>query len=357
MKLHYTKILLFFFPLNVLLTSYHAHNKNKASITPHHTPITTSRVLSECDPYMPNYGNDDDMKSVKEHFDRQTSQRFEEYEERMKDKRQKHKEERDKNIQEIIKKDRMNKSLSEKIEKGCVRCGCALGGVAASVGLFGELGIYGWNAAATATAVAAAKEAAIVEGAAAAKAKGAKEGVNALIKWLGEMGVSTLDGKELGSFINPENYTNAIFISKSVQVKYNGSNCLPLFSRTRSGPVDLEPFCTWLQKNSAAAAKVQRSGVSENFLVETTVKEIVAKATTHAEEAVEKAIEEATATLTKQKTSEIAATCMGYQTAIIASVCALLIIALVMIIIYLVLRYRRKKKMNKKAQYTKLLNQ
>ncbi|SOS77583.1 PIR protein, putative [Plasmodium sp. gorilla clade G1] len=356
MKLHYSKILLFSLPLNILVSSSSNAHNNKPYIKAH-TATTTWRVLRESDLYVSNYDNDAEMKSVKENFDRQTSQRFDEYEEHMKVKRQKRKEERDKNIEEIIKKDKMEKSLAEKIEKGCVRCGCALGGVAASVGLFGELGIYGWNAAATATAVAVAKEAAMAEGAAAAKAKGAKEGVNALIKWLGEMGVSTLDGKELGSFINPENYTNAIFISKSVQVKYNGSNCLALFSRTRSGPVDLEPFCTWLQKNSAAAAKVQRSVVSENVLVETTVKEIVAKATTHAEEAVEKAIEEATATLTKQKTSEIAATCMGYQTAIIASVCALLIIALVMIIIYLVLRYRRKKKMNKKAQYTKLLNQ
>ncbi|ETW32983.1 hypothetical protein PFTANZ_06298, partial [Plasmodium falciparum Tanzania (2000708)] len=327
------------------------YSKNKSSITSHHTQ--TNRSLCECDTQSTNYNNDEDMKSVKEIFDRQTSQRFEEYEERMKGKRQKRKEERDKNIQEIIEKDRMDKSLAEKVEKCCLICGCGLGGVAASVGIFGGIAISELKKAAIAKAVVVAKEA----GMAAAKAEGAKEGVNALIKWLGEMGVSTLDGKELGSFINPENYTNAIFISKSVQVKYNGSNCLALFSRTRSVPVDLEPFCTWVMQKSTAAAKVQRSGVSENFLVETTVKEIVAKATTHAEEAVEKAIEEATATLTKQKTSEIAATCMGYQTAIIASVCALLIIALVMIIIYLVLRYRRKKKMNKKAQYTKLLNQ
>ncbi|ETW36946.1 hypothetical protein PFTANZ_02364 [Plasmodium falciparum Tanzania (2000708)] len=38
------------------------------------------------------------------------------------------------------------------------------------------------------------------------------------------------------------------------------------------------------------------------------------------------------------------------------SVLAILIIVLVMVIIYLILRYRRKKKINKKLQYTKLLN-
>ncbi|EUR74242.1 hypothetical protein PFBG_01598 [Plasmodium falciparum 7G8] len=47
MKLHYSKILLFSIPLNILVTSSHAHNKNKPSITSHHTPRYTSRVLSE----------------------------------------------------------------------------------------------------------------------------------------------------------------------------------------------------------------------------------------------------------------------------------------------------------------------
>ncbi|KYN92977.1 rifin, partial [Plasmodium reichenowi] len=31
-------------------------------------------------------------------------------------------------IQNIILKDKMDKSLAEKVEKGCLRCGCALGG-------------------------------------------------------------------------------------------------------------------------------------------------------------------------------------------------------------------------------------
>ncbi|SOS81756.1 PIR protein, putative [Plasmodium sp.] len=81
MKLHYTKILLFFFPLNILLTSYHAHNKNKPSITPHHTRSTTSRLLSEYDTESSIYDSDEEINSVKEIFERQTSRRFEEYEE------------------------------------------------------------------------------------------------------------------------------------------------------------------------------------------------------------------------------------------------------------------------------------
>nr|SPJ13294.1 rifin PIR protein,putative [Plasmodium sp. DRC-Itaito] len=46
----------------------------------------------------------------------------------MQEKRQKYKEQRDKNIQEIIEKDKMEKSLAEKVEKGCLMCGCGLGG-------------------------------------------------------------------------------------------------------------------------------------------------------------------------------------------------------------------------------------
>ncbi|ETW39109.1 hypothetical protein PFTANZ_00171, partial [Plasmodium falciparum Tanzania (2000708)] len=137
MKLHYTKILLFFFPLNILLTSYHAHNKNKPSITPHHTRTTTSRLLSEYDTESSIYDSDEEINSVKEIFERQTSRRFEEYEERMITQRQKYKEQRDKDIQKIILKDKMEKNLAKKIEKGCLRCGCGLGSVAGSIGLFG----------------------------------------------------------------------------------------------------------------------------------------------------------------------------------------------------------------------------
>ncbi|WP_228715144.1 hypothetical protein, partial [Klebsiella pneumoniae] len=93
------------------------------------------------------------MKSVKENFNRQTSQRFEEYEERMREKRQKCKEQCDKDIQQIILKDKIEKSLEEKVEKGCLRCGCGLGGVATSVGIFGAIAVNEWTKAATAAAV------------------------------------------------------------------------------------------------------------------------------------------------------------------------------------------------------------
>ncbi|KOB86421.1 hypothetical protein PFDG_02075, partial [Plasmodium falciparum Dd2] len=61
MKLHCSKILLFALALNILLTSYYAHNKNKPSITSHHTPRYTSRVLSECDTESSIYDNDEEI--------------------------------------------------------------------------------------------------------------------------------------------------------------------------------------------------------------------------------------------------------------------------------------------------------
>ncbi|KOB87477.1 hypothetical protein PFDG_03565 [Plasmodium falciparum Dd2] len=329
----------------------YVHNKNKSYITPQYTRNT--RLLCECELYTSIYDNDTEIKAVMGNYNQQTSQRFEEYQERMKEKRQKRKEQRDKNVQEIIEKDKREKSLAQKVEKGCLMCGCGLGGVAASVGIFGTVAVKEWTKAATVAAIAAAKKA----GAAAAEAVGAEAGIKTVISGLQKLGVSTLGHKELGSFINPENYTNAIFISKSVQVKYNGSNCLALFSRTRSGPVDLEPFCTWVTEQSKSVANIremlQGNSVSYTKVTEKAVETIVSDAKKAAGKATEKAIEEAI----KSSTAGVQAKYASCQTAIIASVVAILIIVLVMIIIYLVLRYRRKKKMNKKAHYTKLLNQ
>ncbi|KNG74542.1 rifin [Plasmodium falciparum IGH-CR14] len=121
----------------------YVHNKNKSYITPRHKPTPISRVLSECDLYISSCDNDPDMKSVKENFDRQTSQRFEEYEKRMIKNRKRCKEQCDKDIQEIIVKDKVEKSLSEKVEKGCLKCGCGLGGVAAGVGIIGPVAVKG----------------------------------------------------------------------------------------------------------------------------------------------------------------------------------------------------------------------
>ncbi|EWC88234.1 hypothetical protein PFNF54_02979 [Plasmodium falciparum NF54] len=279
------------------------------------------------------------MKSVKENFDRQTSKRFDEYEERMKDKRQKRKEERDKNIQEIIEKDRKDKSLAEKVEKGCLRCGCALGGVAASVGLFGGLGIYVSKSAALATAIA--------EGAETAKAAGEAAripaAIDAVIKGIEtKFGVSTLGGQKMETFFNTTLYTEVSKIADAVYNQY-AATCITSGNGARG------PICTLAWQYSESRGNV----VSAYNSIEVAVKPIVSQAETVAERAVKTATDEAI----QRSIGVVESTYAICQTAIIASVVAIIIIALVMIIIYLVLRYRRKKKMNKKLQYTKLLNQ
>ncbi|ETW35107.1 hypothetical protein PFTANZ_04190 [Plasmodium falciparum Tanzania (2000708)] len=315
MKLHYTKILLFFFPLNVLLTSYHAHNNNIAYITPH-TSTTSSRVLSECDIRSSIYDNDADMKSVKEIFDRQTSQRFEEYEERMKGKRQKRKEERDKNIQEIIEKDRMDKSLAEKVEKCCLICGCGLGGVAAGVGIFGAIAVNEWTKAATAAAV----------------QNGIEAGIAKAIKELGNIvQLSQFELFDWSSIITATTY-------------YKPMELVPIVSKAYYACTDSKDASNYLFCQ-ATKAMGEEPNVNPIKVISQEAAKIAAEAG-KAAKATEKA-----------QIGEVTIASSNAYTAIGYSVTAILIIVLVMIIIYLILRYRRKKKMNKKSQYTKLLNQ
>ncbi|EUR81792.1 hypothetical protein PFBG_00172 [Plasmodium falciparum 7G8] len=317
MKLNYTKILLFFFPLNILVTSYHAHNnKNKPSITPRHTQRYTSRVLSECHIQSSIYDNDEEMKSVKENFDRQTSQRFEEYEERMKDKRQKRKEQRDKNIQEIIEKDKMDKSLAEKVEKGCLRCGCGLGGVAASVGIFGTVAVKELTKAA----------------AVAASQKGIQAGIAKAIEELGKIvALSEFNLIKWNAMVTSTTYNQPMDLVRIVSKAYYACEESTVAEKTR--------FClatnAWDQKSSTLALQ--------------TVTREAARIAGEADEIAKTT--KATEIALANAESSYLYSAIGY------SVLAILIMLLVMIIIYLVLRYRRKKKMNKKAQYTKLLNE
>ncbi|SOS81716.1 PIR protein, putative [Plasmodium sp.] len=315
MKLNYTKILLFSVPLNILVTSSYAHNKNKSYITPH-TPTTTQRMLSECYIKTSIYDNDEDMKSVKENFDRQTSQRFEEYEERMITQRQKYKEKRDKDIQQIILKDKMEKSLADKVEKGCLRCGCGLGVVAAGVGIIGPIAVKGLENAALLVAA----------------QKGIEAGIAKAIKGLGEIyGLSDLSHSYWAVKINGTNFfepNRLVTIVNEVNLMCDGIE-----------PVKDSYFC------SAMGSLSEQSTV----LPVKTISPMAAGAAGEAGKAA-KIAEAAQIDL-------VNAASYNSYIAIAYSVIAILIILLFMIIIYLILRYRRKKKMNKKLQYTKLLNQ
>ncbi|SOS81818.1 PIR protein, putative [Plasmodium sp.] len=346
MKLNYTKILLFSVPLNILVTSSYANSENKQYITLH-TPTTTSRVLSECDIDMRNYNNDQDMKSVKENFERQTSQRFEEYEERMTEKRQKYKEQRDKDIQKIILKDKMEKSLAEKVEKGCLMCGCGLGGVAAGVGLLGTVVVNELKKAALLAAESTAK----ADGAAAGLKAGETMGVKTVITRLETtFPINKLGIESLESIINAENYTNSSSIFQFIHLQYK-SKC-PSFGIGAD-----TSLCDIFGSLGLGEGDVLGNNLTTPQSIKVVVEGIVSDA--------ERAVATETASVTATKTAALKKAYMdavqvefnGYITSIHASIIAILIIVLVMVIIYLILRYRRKKKVKKKNQYTKLLKE
>ncbi|CDO61747.1 rifin [Plasmodium reichenowi] len=316
MKLHYFKILFFYLPLNILVTSSYAYNNNnEPSITPNHTQ--TNRSLCESDTQSSIYDKDEDMESVKEIFERQTSQRFEEYEERMQEKRQKRKEERDENIKKIIEKDKREKSLAEKIEKGCLKCGCGLGGGVLPVwGLVSGLWYATLSQHVTKMAIQKGIEAGISE---------AIQGVKT--KFL----LETLGDKPLAEVITTEMYKKPMLLFQKIYREY--------LSMEQSGTLNTNAFFTSLNEKST----YNTSNVVQT--IKECATDIAAKAGNAAKNA------EAAEIAAPNASSTYLYSAIGY------SVLAILIIVLVMIIIYLVLRYRRKKKMNKKAQYTKLLNQ
>ncbi|SOV83720.1 PIR protein [Plasmodium reichenowi] len=299
---------------NILVKTYVNTQKNPY-ITPHHTQ--TNRSLCESDTQSSSYNNDEDIKSVKENFERQTSQRFEEYEERMKEKRQKYKQERDKNIQEIIEKDKMEKSLTEKIEKGCLKCGCGLGGAVLPVwGLVGALWYATWSQYVTKTAIQKGIEAGIAK---------AIDGVTT------EFSLQTLGGKTLQEVITTEIYKKPTLLVWKIYEEYN--------TMCENGTLNKSAFFNTLKQNFGNNPSKVIPSITERVI------DVAAEAGNVAKNA-----EEAAITAENAKSAYLYSV-IGY------SVLAILIIVLVMIIIYLVLRYRRKKKMKKKAQYTKLLNQ
>ncbi|SOS80822.1 rifin [Plasmodium sp. gorilla clade G1] len=320
MKLNYTKILLFSLPLNILVLSSYGYNKNKPYITSN-TPITTSRVLSECNVYMPNYDKDTDMKSVKEIFDRQTSQRLKEYEQRMITNRKKYKEQCDKDIQKIILKDKIEKDLTEKVEKACLMCGCGLGGGVAPVWcLVSGLWYASWSQYVATTLVKTATDAGIAEG--------VKVGLVNVAKI-----VTQLSGR------TPVNIPTIDVLTKMT---------------TGISADDVTLFGIFKIINSAMSGNYD-SGTYAQFsmLVQTIGNPSKLKSFSSEVAQVTKAFSDAkTGVFTRASNATSSLT-----TAITVSIIAIVVIVLVMIIIYLILRYRRKKKTKKKLLYTKLLKE
>ncbi|SOS79047.1 PIR protein, putative [Plasmodium sp. gorilla clade G1] len=377
---------MFALPLNILITLCHVSYPKNPCTTLHtriNKPTKPHRLLCECQLYaQQNYDNDPEMKKVMENFGRKTSQRFEEYNERMIKNRQICKDQCDKDVQKIILKDKIEKelteklstlqtdistdeiptcvcekSLADKVEKTCLRCTQNLGGIVApSSGVLGgiaELGLSVWKPEALITAKKLAAEAGATEGA----SKGAAAGVEVVISELNtELGVSNLGGELLKTFINPKNYNNIEYIYQALYTKHKGLSCIQYGSVSAPITDPDKTFCTSVFEKYYYISNGS-GDVSIPDVIRTTVKEIVGRSEITAEGTKEMVTEEVTLEAIKTNTAAVEATYAGSQIAIIASIVAILIIVLVMVIIYLILRYKRKRKMKKKLQYIKLLKE
>ncbi|SPJ08439.1 rifin PIR protein,putative [Plasmodium sp. DRC-Itaito] len=341
MKIHYINILLFALPLNILVNTY----KKNTFIT---QKISTTRSLCECELYAPaNYEKDPQMKSVLENFNKQTQQRFHEYDERMKEKRMQCKDKCDKESQKIILKDKLEKqmaqqlttldtnittediptcvcekSIADKTEKFCLNCGKTMGGVAYGWGLVGGLMYTGWTHYVAITVAKAAMDA------------GMNVVNNVLLKQLGMKKIPAEILKEISII---DDFSKVPTFSKLIQTELKAScvsSSLPTGAIKPVGP----NIC--MSVNSGP-----KPGPTVEDFVKGALNAIVEKAPQAAEE---KAVE---------VTANYASTTSSLTTGITASILAIEIIVLIMMIIYWILRYRRKKKMKKKIQYVKLLDE
>ncbi|EWC75611.1 surface antigen [Plasmodium falciparum UGT5.1] len=323
------------------------NQRNHKSTTPHTPKIPTTRLLCECDIYTSIYDNDPQMKAVMENYNRQASERFKEYDERMNKNRKECKEQCDKEIQKIILKDKLDKELTEKFatlhtdiqndaiptcvceksladktEKFCLNCGKTMGGVAPGWGLVSGLVYAGWSQYVATTVAKAATNAGIKAG--------VKVGLVNVTKIVTELSKDTLVEipsiemlETLTTGISADNVTlSGIFntLNSAMTGKYNYDT--------------YSQFSMWIQNLAGNHRLYTRRYPTEVAAVET-------------------AFDNAkTGILTKAGNATSSLT-----TGITASIIAIVVIILIMVIIYLILRYRRKKKMKKKLQYIKLLEE
>ncbi|EWC88735.1 hypothetical protein PFNF54_02430 [Plasmodium falciparum NF54] len=321
------------------------------------------------------------MKEVMDNFNKQTQQRFHEYDERMKTTRQKCKDKCDKEIQKIILKDKLEKqmeeqlttletkidtddiptcicekSLADKVEKGCLRCGSVLGGgVMPGFGAIGGTALYALNQLKPAVFKAAIK-AALEEGAAeilaAANAAGNAKGMEIVIHGLKLFGVDKLFPEIFNPFVAKNIYTEITNLASTINSKYSTT-------------------CTWLKSGATAHPACNdfqlglgihlpngsTLGIPPYTAIRQGLKGILQKATQTADAVADAKSAQVTAAITKNQTALLEAGFNSSITSIYASIIAIVVIVLIMVIIYLILRYRRKKKMKKKLQYIKLLEE
>ncbi|ETW59919.1 hypothetical protein PFMC_04194 [Plasmodium falciparum CAMP/Malaysia] len=218
------------------------------------------------------------------------------------------------------------KSLADKVEKACLRCGSILGAAMPEVGSIGATALYALNLL-KAAAITAAEQAAVTEAIALATQEGMKAVLSKIevliLRWGTEAFV-------LRKVFTPSNYKCGAALLENAK-KLLGETCKDLPRKRTSS------FCNSviLYGGETEFDSIAQAGATAYQTTLTTK----------------------TPALTEAKVGAVNATYGGYHVSIIASIVAILVIVLVMIIIYLILRYRRKKKMKKKLQYIKLLNE
>ncbi|ETW15151.1 hypothetical protein PFFVO_05935, partial [Plasmodium falciparum Vietnam Oak-Knoll (FVO)] len=321
------------------------YNRRNYYITPRHTE--TNRSLCECELYSPtNYDSDPEMKRVMQQFEDHTSQRFHEYDERMKTTRQKCREQCDKEIQKIILKDKLEKELTEKfatlqtdiqnnaiptciceksmadkVEKGCLKCAQNLAGVAPGWGLLSGFGYVTWSQYISGIAAKAAADAGLKAGV----KVGLVNAVKIVTKTLDGFGeVPTMDWEQLISFGNFSDGVTLHAIFKNLDNMMNG----------------------YLDSGKYS----QFSMVVQTFAEKS--KSYATPYSTEVAEVTNAVADAKTGVLTKAGNAT-----SSLSTGITASIIAIVVIVLIMVVIYLILRYRRKNKMKKKLHYIKLLEE
>ncbi|ETW30965.1 hypothetical protein PFFCH_01580 [Plasmodium falciparum FCH/4] len=328
MKVHYINILLFAFPLNVLVNNQRNH-KSTTDHTSNTKKLKPHRSLCECELYTPpNYDNDQEMKDVIKEFNDRCAQRFEEYNERIQDKRKQCKEQCDKDIQKTILKDKIEKELTEKfailktkidtndiptcvceksmaakVEKTCLKCGGVLGGgVAPELGLIGGTLVH-------AAAVNAATDA------------GIRVVTDVVIK---KFSLHSLSTPELAKIVTVQNYANNTLLGETIRA----------LSNKMCGVGGTNPETSFCAFQNLGETNFTRA-----------IKEHIQIAVTQGSQ------------VANEKFLELTTSYAILSHPIVISLIVVVAIAVILLIIYLILRYRRKTKMKKKLQYIKLLNQ
>ncbi|CDO62066.1 rifin [Plasmodium reichenowi] len=324
MKVHYINILLFVIPLNILVNTY----KKKPCITQN---TKTNRSLCECELYAPaNYDNNLEMKRVMQQFEDRTTQRLREYDDRMKTTRQKCKDKCDKEMQKIILKDKLEKelmdkfatldtdiqndaiptcvcekSLADKVEKGCLRCGGILGTAMPELVVIGGNFVY-----------------------AAAVNAATKAGMDAALEGLRSVrGLQLLLKHTFDHIVTPRNYSCKDALLNTIdsianRICSSEQADTHLYCRLSSNPHHsdvirkLQSISDAAQSGAAAAEEAKTEVLNATFTWET-----------------------------------FFSSPLGIS--LLVTVCIIIILS----IIYLILRHRRKKKMKKKLQYIKLLEE